>query len=102
MSKATGKKRRRRARPKEAPVERVEAPVKAPVERAPALQPLSMQRMLAISAAIAACGIYLVSTSESEVGIGLVLIGLVGLMFYIHRYGRLGAEGAPRRRGAAR
>jgi hypothetical protein len=49
---------------------------------------------------VALVGIALVAVSGSSAGAVLTLGGLVGLMYFIHRYGRLGPESpaSPQRR----
>jgi len=63
---------------------------------APTTDVLSHHRRLALSACATAFGLALVGIGESLVGSLVVLGGLIALMFSIHRYGRLGAERAPR------
>jgi hypothetical protein len=85
---ARDKKKKRRKRKKRS---RSAEPVK------PQVAPLSLARMLALAAALTALGLYVVGTRETSFGGALVLAGLVGMMFCIHRYGRLGPEGGVRR-----
>jgi hypothetical protein len=88
MTNDTPKKRKKRKRSKR---------TAAPANPEAAARPLSLARMLALAAAVLAVGLYIVATRESILGAALVLAGLAGMMFFIHRYGRLGEEGGARR-----
>jgi hypothetical protein len=46
-----------------------------------------------VSSAVAVVGLGLVGLGPSEVGAALTLVGTVGLMASVHRYGRLGPDG---------
>lgn len=94
MSAAPSKKTKRRRKKR-----------RAPVDATPAVRTkdaFHLQRLLAVASTVTALGMYLVGTRESVPGMALVLAGLVGLMFCIHRYGRLGEEGAAKRRRRAK
>jgi hypothetical protein len=52
------------------------------------------QRLLGLCASIVIVGLALVGTHNSKVG-GLVVVGgMLGFMWMVHRYGRLGPEAA--------
>jgi hypothetical protein len=56
---------------------------------------LTHQRSLALAATIVIVGLGLVGTHASTVGGLIVVAGMLGLMWMVHSYGRLGAEAPP-------
>ena len=56
--------------------------------------PSTNERLAGIAATITIAGLFLVGRGASEAGAWVTLAGLASLMFAIHRYGRLGEEGA--------
>ncbi len=59
---------------------------------ASALRVLQHQRSVGLAASVSVVGLALVGTRESRVGAMVVVLGLLGLMWSVHRYGRLGTE----------
>lgn len=53
---------------------------------------LRHQRLLGLGATISAVGLALVGTHESKAGSMVVIVGLLILMWSVHRFGRLGTE----------
>ncbi len=61
------------------------------LKRAPSTS-LEPQRMIAGSALFLLLGLALIGIGNQEGGVGITLLSLVGMMFGIHTYGRLGPE----------
>ena len=53
---------------------------------------LRHMRILGLGGTIAAIGLALVGTHDSKVGSSVVIVGLLLLMWGVHRFGRLGTE----------
>ena len=53
-----------------------------------------LRAAMGVSAGVALLGIAVEGTTQSTIGAALVLLGAVGLMYTIHKYGRLGPEGS--------
>lgn len=64
------------------------------LKRAPSSS-LEPQRMIAGSALFLLLGLALIGIGNQEGGVGITLLSLVGMMFGIHTYGRLGPEEEP-------
>jgi hypothetical protein len=59
-----------------------------------AAQVTGRERIIAGAALVLMLGLAAVGTRPSDAGTGLTLAGLVGLMYGIHKFGRLGEEEA--------
>ena len=58
----------------------------------PAPRQKTNERIVAGTATVTVLGLALVGTGSEDLGAFLALVGLTGLLFSVHRYGRLGAE----------
>lgn len=65
-----------------------------PKKRAPAPVEATLRRVLGGAAALSAAGAFVSGTVSRNVGAALLVVGWVAFVFALHRYGRLGADGA--------
>lgn len=99
MSEAQQRRRRAKARRRKREPDDVEPEARAPKE-APVgptrherlfVEGLRHHRRMAAGATLTIVGLALVGTQSTEAGAIVVLLGLLTLMYAIHRYGRLGS-----------
>jgi hypothetical protein len=84
------KKRKKRKRNQVEQVDRVDALIEHQQEVG--YEVLRHQRLVGLGATIAIVGLALVGTHDSKVGSSVVIVGLLLLMWSVHRFGRLGTE----------
>ena len=61
-----------------------------------AMRVLQHQRFIGLGASITIVGLALVGTHETKAGAAVTIMGLLTLMWSVHRFGRLGTETAQR------
>jgi fatty acid desaturase len=104
MSSAPKTKGERRRRTRSLAAER---PLRSTARQRPNLQrgrrhasrAARQQRWIAISASVAIVGLAVVGTGAGNFGAPIVIVGLLSLMWGVHRFGRLGSEQSSHARG---